>query len=354
MSLENYLGQRLCRWMEGDGPHGSVAISSRVRLARNFRDYPFPGQASSQQLDEVEQKIKRWWNKGGLKSIGNTEFISIGDIADNERQALVDKHLASPNLARQGYGAVVTNGRGSISIMINEEDHLRIQSLVSGLQLNEAWALANAVDDLFDAGFGYAWSQKTGYLTCCPTNAGTGLRASVMLHLPGLAFSGQLSMVLGTIAKLGIMVRGMFGEGSEAQGNIYQISNQTTLGQSEKEIIEALNRVTLQVIRQELDARKKLVEADLLALTDKIWRAYGILANARVISSSEAMEHASLLRLGVDLEIVKNLHPRILQEMLVFTRPGYLQKIFDQELGPRDRDVKRAELVRELVKKKEV
>lgn len=352
MSLDNFLNQSLSRWMDGDGPHSAVAISSRVRLARNFGEHPFPGKANAAQLDAVEKKVKRWWNNGGLKSLGQTEYIPVKDILENERQALVDKHLASPNLARQGYGALVVNQDGSISVMINEEDHLRIQSLYSGLQLNEAWNTACQVDDLFDSGFRYAWSPRTGYLTSCPTNVGTGLRASVMLHLPGLAFSGQLAMVLGTIAKLGIAVRGMFGEGSEAQGNIYQISNQTTLGQEEKEIIESLNRVTLQIIRQEQDARQKLVQADSLALADRVWRAYGVLANARVITSTEAMEHASLLRLGIDLKIVENLNPRILQELLVFTRPGFLQKIFDQELAPRDRDIKRAELIRELINKR--
>lgn len=351
MSLENYLKQSLSQWMEGDGPHSAVAISSRVRLARNLGDYPFPTQASRAQLDEVENKIRRWWNTGGLKSLGRTEYISMKDISESERLALVDKHVASPNLARQGYGAILINQGGSVSVMINEEDHIRIQSLLSGLQLSAAWNLASQVDDLFDRGFRYAWSPEKGYLTCCPTNVGTGMRASVMLHLPGLALSGQLAMVLGTISKIGIMVRGLYGEGSEAQGNIYQISNQLTLGQSEEEIIEALNRVTLQVIRQELDARQSLLERDRLALTDRVWRAYGILANARVITSTESLELISNLRLGIDLKILDNFDPRILQELLVFTRPGYLEKIFDQRLGPRDRDIKRAELIRELVKK---
>lgn len=352
MSLENYLNQALSKWMEGDGPHSSVVISSRIRLARNLGDYPFPGRASAAQLDEVEQKVRRWWNNGGIKSLGQTSYLSVKDLPQSERMSLVDKHLISPNLARQGYGAVLLNDAGSISVMVNEEDHFRIQTLLSGLQLAEAWRLADQVDDLFDAGFRYAWSAETGFLTCCPTNVGTGLRASVMLHLPGLVLSGQLAVVLGTISKLGITVRGLYGEGTEAQGNIYQISNQTTLGQSEEEIIEALNRITLQVVRQELDVRKKLLENDTLALNDKVWRAYGILANARVITSSEAMELISYLRLGVDLDLLPQLRPRILQELLVFTRPGYLQKIFDRDLSARERDSKRAELIRELITKK--
>lgn len=354
MSLEKILQQSQSRWMAGDGPHSSVAISSRVRLARNLAEFPFPSRASLSQLEEIEQRIRRWWNGGGLKPLGKTKYIAIKEIAENERLALADKHLISPELARRGRGSVLLNKDESVSIMINEEDHLRIQSLLPGAQPKEAWNLASQVDDLFDTGFGYAWSPHTGYLTCCPTNVGTGMRASVMLHLPGLAVAGQLATVLGTISKLGIMVRGVFGEGSEALGNIYQISNQITLGQREEDIIEALNRVTDQVIRQELDVRKRLAETENYTLRDKVWRAYGILANARVITAAETMEYASLLRLGVDLNFIEGFKPQILQELLVFAQPGYLQMIFDVALTPRERDVKRAELVRELVKKDEL
>lgn len=350
MAMEKFIQRSLSKWMTGEGPHNSVAISSRVRLARNLVGYPFPGKASLAQLEEVEQKVRRWWNGGGLKPLGPTRYLSIKDLAENERLSLADKHLISPKFAGQNYGGVLLNEDESVSVMINEEDHLRIQSLLPGSQPKAAWELASKVDDLFDAGFGYAWSAHNGYLTCCPTNVGTGLRASVMLHLPGLAFSKQLALVLGAISKVGIVVRGMFGEGSEAQGNIYQISNQITLGQKEEDIIEALNRVTEQVIRQEQEAREKLAKVDSVALSDKVWRAYGILANARVITSLEAMEYASLLRLGVDLEILPNLKPDILQKLLVFAQPGYLQKIFGVALPPRERDVKRAELIRELVK----
>lgn len=341
--------QSMSRWMTGVGPNSSVAISSRVRLARNFVLYPFPGQATAAQLEEVEQNIRRWWENGGLNSLGPTRFISIKEIPENERIALTDKHLISPMLARQGRGGVLLNEDESVSVMVNEEDHLRIQSLLPGAQPKEAWNLASQVDDLFDTAFGYAWSAETGYLTCCPTNVGTGMRASIMIHLPGLAFSRQLATVLGTISKLGIMVRGMFGEGSDALGNVYQISNQITLGQREEDIIEALNRVAEQVIRHELDARARLVEAENLAIRDKVWRAYGILANARVISSAEAMEYASLLRLGIDLGYLKGFSPHILQELLVYSQPGYLQKIYNKVLPPRERDEKRAELVRDLV-----
>lgn len=349
MGLEKFINQSMSKWMEGDGPQNTVVISSRIRLARNLAQYPFPGQASAKQLEEVRQQIRRWWNNDGLKGLGETRFLSMGEMSPGQRLALVDKHLISPNLARQQYGAVMLNKDESVSIMVNEEDHLRIQALLPGLQLDHTWNLANQADDLLDAGFRFAWSSQRGFLTSCPTNVGTGMRASVMLHLPGLALSGQLPHTLGTVGKLGIVARGLYGEGSEAQGNVFQISNQITLGQSEEEIIEALNRVAVQIIRHELDARKALLGNDKLAVSDRVWRAYGILAHARVITSDEALELLSALRLGIDLQIIEGVEPGILNTLLVFTRPGYLQKIFDRELDPRERDSHRAQLIREII-----
>lgn len=349
MGLDKFINKSMSRWMEGDGPQNTVVISSRVRLARNLAKWPFPSKAQPKQLEEVRQQILRWWNKEGLKDLGQTKFLSIGEMGLGQRLALADKHLISPNLARQQYGAVLLNSDESVSIMVNEEDHLRIQALLPGLQLDNTWKLANQADDLLDAGFRYAWSGQWGFLTSCPTNVGTGLRASVMLHLPGLALSGQLAHILGTIGKLGIVARGLYGEGSDVQGNVYQISNQITLGQSEEEIIEGLNRVAVQIIHHELEARKTLLEQDRLAVTDRVWRAYGILANARVITSNEALELLSAVRLGIDMQLINGVDPVILNTLLVFTRPGYLQNIFDRELNPRERDSHRAQIIREVV-----
>ncbi|MTI94264.1 MAG: protein arginine kinase [Firmicutes bacterium] len=343
-------GQNLSRWMDGEAPHSTVVISSRMRLARNFGEFTFPGQAEEGQLDEVQNQIRRWWNNGGLKGLGETKFVSIKELPASERQALVDKHLVSPALIKNP-GAAIVNADESVSIMINEEDHLRIQALLPGLQLAEAWQAASDTDDLFDARFRYAWSPERGFLTSCPTNVGTGMRASVMLHLPGLALNGSLNQVLGAVGKLGFAVRGMYGEGSEAQGNIYQVSNQVTLGQSEEQITEALNRVALQIIRHELDSREQLVKNSENALADRVWRAYGVLAHARTIESREAMELISNLRLGIDLELISGIKPQIFNELLVFIRAGYLQKIFGRELAPRERDMYRAQLIRESLVK---
>jgi protein arginine kinase len=350
MSLDKFFNQSLSRWMDGTGSENTVVISSRMRLARNLGDYPFPGRAEPKQLDEVVQQVRRWWNIGGLEALGSVNFMAIKELSPSERQALVDKHLVSPALARHQQGAVLTNQEESVSIMINEEDHLRIQALLPGLQLDEAWRMASLVDDQFDGSFRYAWSPQQGFLTSCPTNVGTGMRASVMLHLPGLSLTGQLGNILATVTKLGIVVRGLFGEGSEAQGNLYQISNQITLGQSEDEIIEALNRLTLQIIGEELKARELLKQRDPDGLSDRVWRAYGILAHSRRISSREAMELISALRLGLDLKLIKGIPPRILNELIVFIRPGYLQKVFDRELQAEVRDSYRAQLIRERIK----
>ncbi len=349
MALGNYINQSMSRWMEGDGPKSTVAISSRVRLARNMADLPFPGAANSKQLEEVRQRVKTLWEQKRLETLGEVRFMSMGELSPPRRLALVDKHLISPGLAHQQYGAVLLNQDESISIMVNEEDHLRIQALLPGLQLDKAWELANRADDALAAGCGLAWNSQRGYLTTCPTNVGTGMRASVMLHLPGLAWSNQLAQILGTAGKVGVVARGLYGEGSEAQGNVYQISNQITLGPSEMEIYRGLERVASEIIRHEMEARQGLQQQQQNALEDRVWRAYGLLANARVIGSDEALELLSALRLGIDLGIIKNVNPEILNVLLVFSRPGYLQQIFDRELDAEERDIYRAQLIREII-----
>ncbi len=351
MGLGNYINQSMSRWMEGDGPENTVVISSRVRLARNLADIPFPGAATAKQLEDVRQRVKAWWEKHKLAPLGEVRFLSMGELSAARRLALVDKHLISPALAHQQYGAVLLNQDESVSIMVNEEDHLRIQALLPGLQLDKAWELANQADDALAAGCEFAWNHQRGYLTTCPTNVGTGMRASVMLHLPGLAWSNQLAQVLGTAGKVGVVARGLYGEGSEAQGNVYQISNQITLGPSETEVYRGLDRVASEIIRHELDARQTLLQQQPQALEDQVWRAYGLLANARIISSDEALELLSALRLGIDLGLIEGVDPGILNVLLVFSRPGYLQQIFDRDLDADERDISRAQLIREIINK---
>ena len=263
-----------------------------------------------------------------------------------DRQVLVEKHLISPQHAegKAGKGLVLRNDE-SAAIMVNEEDHLRIQVLRSGLELGEAWVLASGIDDLFEQNLDYAYDERIGYLTCCPTNVGTGIRASVMVHLPALAVANETSRVLTAVNKIGLVVRGLYGEGTEGQGNVFQISNQITLGQSEKEIIENLSLVVRQVVTEEVKVREMLFRNHRIELEDRVFRSLGILSNARRITSDEAIKLWSDLRLGL-LSMIPGLEMKDVNEILVLSRPNFVQKVFGTALTAQERDVRRADLIR--------
>jgi protein arginine kinase len=263
----------------------------------------------------------------------------------------VEKHLISPNHAEESRnGAVILSHNEGISIMVNEEDHLRIQCLFPGLQLNEAWELASRIDDIFESRLDYAYDEKRGYLTSCPTNVGTGIRASVMLHLPGLVLTQQIGRIVHAITQVGLAVRGIYGEGSEALGNLFQISNQITLGQSEEEIIANLRNVVRQIIEHERGARQKLVAESRGRIHDRVSRSFGILAHAYVMDSKEAAQRLSDVRLGIDLGYLKGISPHVINELVVMTQPGFLQQYAGGKLSPEERDLRRAELIREKLK----
>jgi protein arginine kinase len=258
--------------------------------------------------------------------------------------------LISPNLTESKKGAVILSENEDISIMVNEEDHLRIQCLFPGLQLIEALHVANTLDDWIEKKVDYAFDEKYGYLTSCPTNVGTGLRASVMMHLPALVITQQISRIVPAINQLGLVVRGIYGEGSEAQGNILQISNQITLGKTEQDIVEDLISVVSQVIERERAAREILIQQSKIRLEDRVFRSYGILANSRIIQSKEASQCLSDLRLGIDMGIIENVSRSILNELMILTQPNFLQQYAGKELGPDERDSRRAALIRERLK----
>jgi protein arginine kinase len=261
---------------------------------------------------------------------------------------LVEKHLISPQLAEESqYGAVLLSQDESVSIMINEEDHMRIQCLFPGLQLLQGWKVANELDDLFEQFLPLAFDEQRGYLTSCPTNVGTGIRASVMVHLPALAMIQQLNQLIPAITQVGLAVRGMYGEGSEALGQLYQVSNQITLGQSEEEIIDKLEGVVRQMIEHEQQARQRLREMSPIQLEDRVCRSYGQLAFARVIDSREATNYLSDVRLGVDMGLILGVSARVMNELMVMIQPGFLQQYAGQRLSPEERDVRRALLIRE-------
>lgn len=350
MSLKETVNNAYSSWMEGTGPDADVVISSRVRAARNLSDFPFPHLLSSEKAEQVLHAIQLAVNSRSVKnSSGNLELVRLNELQPIERQILVEKHLISPDLLEKNLNirAIVLSDDEVLSIMVNEEDHLRMQCLLPGLQLREAWMLIDKLDDAMEQTLDFAFSERLGYLTACPTNVGTGLRASVMVHLPGLVLTNQIYNVLTAVSKLGITVRGLYGEGTESKGNLFQVSNQITLGQSEDEIIENLISITKKLLAQERSARQALLNERREFLEDRVCRAYGALAQARIITSEEAMRLLSDVRLGVDMGIIKKVHPRTINELLVMTRPAYLIRLSGKEMTPHQRDVKRAELIRQ-------
>ncbi|SDF84511.1 protein arginine kinase [Sporolituus thermophilus] len=349
MALENILDQPLNPWMAGGGPDGDIVLSSRIRLARNFEAVPFPNRAKGGQLaaivDQLRKSVNDLTNLDGHRYL----FIEMEKLSPLERYVLVEKHIISPNLAQEAENrALIVRDDAAVSIMINEEDHLRIQCLAPGLNLNDALKWANKVDDAIEGRHDIAFSEQMGYLTACPTNLGTGLRASVMVHLPALVLSGQINRLVTAATQLGLAVRGIYGEGSEAVGNIFQISNQLTLGHGEQEIVENLYSVARQVVDHERSARQALLAESRDVLADRVWRAYGVLRYARSLSGQEALSMLSEVRLGIDLKIIDEVPPVIFNELLVTTRPNFLQKLAGRaELGPAERDRLRAQIIRQ-------
>lgn len=332
--------------MKGSGPERDVALGSRIRLARNVAGTPFPAVASREQLATVMEAVGAAVESA--PELQQLEFIKTDSLSPLERKLLVERHLISPRHAEEtGQRAVALRRDEAVSVMVNEEDHVRIQVLMPGMQLPEAWRLADEIDNAFDERLSYAFEERRGYLTACPTNVGTGLRGSVMVHLPALAMTKQMHRIVAAVGKFGLVVRGLYGEGTQASGNIFQFSNQVTLGHPESEIVQHLINVTRQVIDQEREARQTLLRRSKVRLEDRVMRAYGTLAHARVLSSAEALQLLSDVRLGIDTGLIDGLPPQILQELLVMIRPAHLQKRTGQDLGPDARDELRATLVRE-------
>ncbi|MFH5186667.1 protein arginine kinase [Paenibacillus sp. TAB 01] len=348
MTVNRFTEQALSDWMKGEGPDSDIVISSRIRIARNLQSYPFPMLSTNQQSKEVLDQVSQVLQDEELQKIGPFSMLSLSELDELQKRVLVEKHLISPALANESRnGAVILNNNESISIMVNEEDHLRIQCLCPGFQIKEAWDTASQIDDLFEGHLDYAFDEKRGYLTSCPTNVGTGIRASVMIHLPALVLTQQINRILSAITQVGLAVRGLYGEGSEALGNLFQISNQITLGQSEQEIIDNLYGVVRQIIEHERAARQKLQYETKAKLLDRISRSFGIMSYAAIMDSKEAAQRLSDVRLGVDLGIIKNVQPQVLNELLVMTQPGFLQQYAGEKLTAEERDIRRAQLIRE-------
>ncbi|MFB9756781.1 protein arginine kinase [Paenibacillus hodogayensis] len=336
--------------MKGNSPDSDVVISTRIRLARNLLNLPFPMLATNAQSQEVLEQLVKVLKSDELQQISPMELFILDELDELQRKVLVEKHLISPNLANESRnGAVMISDNESVSIMVNEEDHLRIQCLSPGFQIREAWDVANRIDDVFESQVDYAFEERHGFLTSCPTNVGTGIRASVMMHLPALVLTQQMNRILQAINQVGLAVRGIYGEGSEAIGNVFQVSNQITLGQSEEEIIDNLHSVAKQIIEHERAARQKLLAESRIRVTDRVKRSYGILSHAAIMDSKEASQRLSDVRLGVDLGLLDGVSPHALNELMVMTQPGFLQQYARTKLSADDRDVRRAELIRDKI-----
>ena len=347
MRLEDFINNT-GQWLKGTGVHANIVMSSRVRLARNLNKRPFTNKATKKDLAEVMDTIKA--------AIDQTDYLKdsylfkIVELDNVDRRFLIERHLMSHEHATnpEGKGLVVSKEE-IMAVMINEEDHLRIQVMQSGFNLDETWQIMNKIDDQLSEKLDYAFQPNWGFLTACPTNTGTGMRGSVMLHLPALVMTKQVNKVLAAISKLSFTTRGFYGEGTQAIGNFYQISNQVSLGHSEEDIIQNINGLIRQVIEQEEQARQALLVQNRPMLEDKIFRSLGILKNAHIISSQETVELLSMVRLGVDLGFIKDVDRKAVNELFIMIQPAHLQKLEGNKLTMAERDTKRATLIRQKV-----
>ena len=341
------LSSQVPAWMAGGADESDIVLSSRIRLARNRSELPFPDRADEPAREEIIQNAAA--QMPGLTAAVGKHFslLKMAELSSAKRYVLVEKHLISPALADNPAGrAVLVSDDASISIMINEEDHFRIQAMRPGLDLIGALTLADQADDALEAGIDFAFDEEIGYLTACPTNVGAAVRASVMLHLPGLVISKQIERMAGAAAQVGLTVRGLYGEGSEAAGNLFQISNQLSLGYGERELVENLTAMVKQIADQERAARKRLLERSPIGLEDLVSRAVGILSYARRLDSNEALALASRVRLGADMGILQA-PPTLFNELVVVTRPNYIQCFLAESNADETRcDVLRAQMVR--------
>lgn len=338
-------------WLRGSGPESDIVISSRIRLARNLAQFPFIRRCNERDRAQIGQILRE--KLGHIKHLKNLMYLDVEGLAALDRQFLVERQLISRELAESdGARSVAIDTREQYSLMVNEEDHLRIQLMKSGLDLAGAWEQINEIDDRIEAHVSYAFHDRLGYLTACPTNIGTGMRVSVMLHLPALVITRQIDKVFRSLQKISLAVRGLYGEGSQAMGDFYQISNQITLGRTEKELIEQVGDVVPVLIDYERRAREYLVVETQNELQDRVSRAYGILCNAQAISSEETMHLLSSVRMGINLGLIDNVEIPTVNQLFIHTQPAHLQVINGAELGTADRNIERAEYLQRFLRQR--
>ncbi len=337
--------KNIAPWLTGDGPEAEIVFSSRLRLARNLQGHNFSRRLTPDGRRRLSGEIV-----GGVRrveAVRDPLVFRLEDLEPLDRLFLLERHLISRELSPEGQGAVIVGADEVVSLMINEEDHLRVQVIRSGLSLEQSWEEIDRVDSLLERELSFETADDLGYLTACPSNVGTGMRASVMMHLPGLVLQRQIGKIIQALGKLGLAARGLYGEGSPASGNIFQVSNQATLGKSEREIVRDLDRIVKKIIVHERTSRRQLLDRRPLKLEDQIFRARSILGQARLISSEEAIGLLSLLRMGVDLGILDASPRQTLNQIFIQSQPAHLQKLAGSALTPEKRDALRARLIRE-------
>ncbi len=339
--LSNNTGE----WLRGTGKESDIVISSRVRLARNIAGYPFLSRANLKQRREIESLLRRTIIE--RKIAQDVSYVNLNQATAIDKLFLVERHLISKEHAEgEGERGVAFGKSETVSLMINEEDHLRIQVIRSGFELKNTWDTIDEIDNILGESLNFAFSSRFGYLTACPTNVGTGMRVSVMLHLPALGMTKHIEKVFNAVGKLGLVVRGLYGEGTKVSGDLYQISNQFALGKSEKEILSIIESVIPRITSYERMARKALVMESKDQLEDRIWRSYGMLKAARMITSEEILQLLSQVRMGVNIGLIDDIEMQTLNELFVLTLPAHLQKLEGCELDSAQRNVIRASYVR--------
>jgi protein arginine kinase len=340
-------------WLDASGEHSDIILSTRIRLARNLQGFAYGPRARVNDRTAVLSRVRAVCER--LDSLKDAEIAELSSLEPRRRKILLERRLASRDLmGENGAGpargtAVVLPPEQPFSIMVNEEDHLRLQILYSGLRLREGWTTLDALDEDLGREIPYAYHHEFGFLTSCPTNVGTGLRASVLMHLPALVLTKEIGKVLQGLSQVGLTFRGLYGEGSEVVGNFFQVSNQTTLGKSEEDLVDHLDRIVRQVIQYEVHARHVLLRDAAAVTEDKIWRAYGLLRYARSLSFEELMNLLSGVRLGASLKLLPGLRVYSLNKVMVFTQPAHLEEAAGRELSDQESDVHRAALVRRIL-----
>ncbi|MBI3723354.1 protein arginine kinase [bacterium] len=338
-------GSAVGEWLSGTGPESDIVMSTRIRLARNVSEFPFLTRIEERQKSELEKFLRDKLEKAQLGE--RVLYKNLNSTSSIDRQCLVERHLISKDHASgEGDRGVALGEKETLSVMVNEEDHLRVQVLRSGFQPDVAWQQISKIDRLLEGELNFAFSPQFGYLTACPTNVGTGMRVSVMLHLPALVMTKQIEKVFHAVTKINLAVRGFYGEGTQASGDFYQISNQVTLGKSEEDVLKTVADHVPQIIAFERNVREKLVSENRVGLEDRVWRAFGMLERARLITSEETMDYLSAVRMGVNLGLIDKIPIGTVNELFILTQPAHLQKLEGRELETPERDETRADFIR--------